>query len=117
MLALEPLPRGVVCFSDWIAYGLVARLEAEGLGVPADVAVIGQDDLWVSSLPQVRLSSIHHPRRAVGQKATEMLLAILEGQAPESEIIPGALVVRRTCGGSPQTDDVGWWRKSRDTDY
>jgi len=112
VLEIDPLPRAVVCFSDSIAYGLLARLAEEGLDVPGDVAVIGQDDLWVSSLPQVRLSSIHYPRKEIGRGAAEVLLSIIDRRPAASQVIPGRLVIRRTCGGSPEEDDLGWWRKA-----
>ncbi len=117
LMALKPMPRAVVCFSDWIAFGLLARLQKEGIDVPGDMAVIANDDLWVSGLPQIRLSSVHHPRKIIGEKACDMLIGLMAGRKPESELIPGEVIVRGTCGGPEPKDDLGWWADATDTDF
>ena len=42
------------------------------------------------------LTTIRQPRFGLGQQAMHMMLALLDGQEPENQIVPGELVVRQT---------------------
>lgn len=65
---------GVVAFNDYCAIGAMQALAANGRRVPADVAVVGCDDIAVSELVQPALTSISFSQYQLGRAAAEFLL-------------------------------------------
>ncbi|WP_282060396.1 LacI family DNA-binding transcriptional regulator [Roseobacter litoralis] len=87
------------CASDIMAYGAMDELAARDLRVPQDIALIGFDDMEMSSMPGVSLSSISFQPAVLARKAIAQLLDRIKGPKPaESEIRrdlePCSLVVR-----------------------
>ncbi|MCG5212268.1 substrate-binding domain-containing protein [Streptosporangium soli] len=74
LLAQGPLPDGVFCANDLLALGVLRGLMHAGVRVPADVALIGYDDIDFASASAVTLSSVRQPTHRLGQVATELLL-------------------------------------------
>jgi len=90
----------IVTLDDNTALGAMEALQARGMRVPGDVAVVGFDD----ALDEVRfatppLTTVRYPYYDLGRRAVEMVLAWLEGaQVPERVGVPTRLVVRQSCG-------------------
>ena len=55
LLALEPRPDAVFCFSDNVAIGIMEACSDQGIRVPEDLAVVGYADLPQSRLLKVSL--------------------------------------------------------------
>jgi LacI family transcriptional regulator len=87
---------GVFAHNDLMAVGVLDGLRAAGRSVPADVAVVGFDDIAVAAHTQPALTTIRQPSREMGEAAATMLLNHLAGQPlpDEPEIVPTSLVVR-----------------------
>jgi DNA-binding LacI/PurR family transcriptional regulator len=68
-------PTGVVAVNDMLAIGLIAGLHDAGLSVPADVSVIGMDDLILSTLVTPRLTSVHTPVPTMARTIVQRLVA------------------------------------------
>lgn len=89
---------------DEDAIVLVPRLQARGIRVPDDLALIAYDD-EVAGLADVPLTAVAPPRRSVGEEAAKLLLRRLaergSGQAPAPrqhiELLP-ELRIRSSCG-------------------
>jgi LacI family transcriptional regulator len=101
LLADRPRPpEAIVCGNDQMAIGALDVLRKARLGVPADVAVTGFDD--ISSAHHVRpaLTTVHQPMRDVGEQAVQMLLErIAQPDAKRrSVVLPTELMIRRSCG-------------------
>ncbi|WP_158104478.1 substrate-binding domain-containing protein, partial [Amycolatopsis kentuckyensis] len=76
---------------------LAAR--AAGLRVPADLAVVGFDDIEVASLVDPALTTVAQDKPGFGTAAAGALLAMLENATtPEPVLLPTKLVVRDSCG-------------------
>lgn len=90
LLALHP--GTVFVASDTMAVGAMSVLEANGLRVPQDVAIIGFDDL--PSAEESDLTTVHQPIIEVADAALEMLLDQIAGESPEHRVLPVELVVR-----------------------
>jgi DNA-binding LacI/PurR family transcriptional regulator len=102
LLALAQPPTAVFCFNDLTAVGVIHTLARAGLQVPADCSVVGFDDLELAAYLGPPLTTVRQPRRQMGERAMQMLLALIEEQAsPQAEILPTELVVRRTTGPAP----------------
>lgn len=91
---------GLVAANDQMAFGALQSLRRHGREVPRDLAVVGFDDIPLARLMQPPLTTVHQPMTEIGRRATERLIALLEGQSPEPRQIeiPTTLVIRRSCG-------------------
>lgn len=72
------LPTALCCASDNMALGAINALKAHGLEVPADVSVMGHDDLYLSGYPNIQLTTIHMPMQDLGKAAVELAIALME---------------------------------------
>jgi LacI family transcriptional regulator len=89
-------PDAVFVASDTMAFGALRALREAGLSVPKDVAVVGFDDLPMSSSSDPPLTTVRQPIRRVGAEAVETLIDILtNGPEPPRRItLSTELVIR-----------------------
>ena len=66
-----------------------------GMKVPEEVAIIGFDDIPFSSLPIVKLTTVHQPVYQIGEKAIEMLTKLMRGEEIEHRVWLKPWLVRR----------------------
>ncbi len=93
-------PDAVFSQSDIMAIGAMRAVREAGLRIPEDVAFVGYDDLPISSVSPIKLTTVRQPITHFGIKAVEMLLDMIEnGTKVANRMILGTeLVVRDTCG-------------------
>jgi len=80
--------------SDLIAIGALRALAEAGLRVPADVAVVGFDDIPSASLANPPLTTIQQDMRGAGERLVETLIAQIEGTELPPTRLPTRLIVR-----------------------
>ncbi|MEU1862671.1 LacI family DNA-binding transcriptional regulator [Streptomyces gardneri] len=97
LLARHPDLDGVFAASDNMGAGALRTLRAAGRRVPADVAVIGFDDLAVARIAEPPLTTVHQPIEALGREMARMLVALIKGQKPTPLILPTHLVTRASA--------------------
>ena len=99
------LPEAVVCANDQMAIGVLRALAAAGVRVPEEVAVVGFDDIYPSSLFDPPLSTVHQPMRMLGEQACARVLERIADPdlSPAVELLPTELVLRSSCGCPPGT--------------
>lgn len=85
---------GVFAAGDNMAAGALRTLRAAGRQVPADVAVVGFDDLAVARIADPPLTTVHQPITALGREMARMLVALVNGQDPTPLILPTRLITR-----------------------
>ena len=97
-----PRPTAVFAFNDQVAIGALHALRKLGLRVPEDMAVVGFDGIGLGAFTSPELTTIEQPRYDVGQRAVELLFAMLDGEpsSPTHVTLPVRLVVRESCGAS-----------------
>lgn len=85
---------------DTMAMGAISALRQKGIRVPEDVAVVGFDDLEVSSYYNPPLTTIRQPKYKIGQYAFSKLLSIMKEEKVTEpvDILPYELVIRESCG-------------------
>ena len=91
----------LVAASDNMAIGAMKTLQARGLRIPADVAIVGVngEDQGLVINPPLTTALLHFYEQ--GYQATMMVLSLLEGkEVPSRVILPTRLVVRQSCGCS-----------------
>src|SRR6266849_1625783 len=76
---------------------VIDALRDVNLRVPADVAVVGFDDIPFAALANPRLTTVAQPSGEMGRLAAAMLLEALEhGQIPPSVTLPVELMIRES---------------------
>jgi DNA-binding LacI/PurR family transcriptional regulator len=88
----------VLCDDDVIAAGMLAAAQAEGVGVPGELSVVGFDNLDLTRLTSPALTTIATDPEGLGAAAFEMLHARLQGKRPRNRVLPVELVVRESTG-------------------
>jgi LacI family transcriptional regulator len=99
------LPEAVVCANDQMAIGVMRAFAAAGVRVPDEVAVVGFDDIYPSSLLDPPLTTVYQPMRKLGERACARVLDRIAdpGLSPSIELLPTELVLRQSCGCAPGT--------------
>jgi PAS domain S-box-containing protein len=93
----------VVAANDDMALGALRAMQLRGIRVPRDVALVGFDDVEMSSLVTPPLTTIHQPLYDQGRRAAELLLDLLAGRSvPERIVLDTRLVTRQSCGCPPE---------------
>jgi DNA-binding LacI/PurR family transcriptional regulator len=87
----------VFCYNDMTAVGVLSSLHRAGLRVPRDLSVIGYDDVTIAAYLYPPLTTIAQPRYALGKRAMEMALALIQGEEVRDVVLPPALVERESC--------------------
>jgi DNA-binding LacI/PurR family transcriptional regulator len=85
---------GLVAASDLIAINAIGVMRARGMQVPQDVSVVGYDDIDQAAHSFPPLSTVRQPIDLAGQVIIASLLAMLNGEAVSSQVIPTSLVIR-----------------------
>jgi LacI family transcriptional regulator len=90
----------VVCANDLSAIGAMDALKAAGLSVPADVPVVGFDDIDAASLVSPSLTTVDNRAYDKGVVCGRLLLQRIRGEldGPFREIVvPSAFIVRESA--------------------
>ena len=83
--------------SDVVALGALGGLRDAGLRVPADVSVVGFDDIALAEHFDPPLTTIHLPARGLGKAAGQLLVERVAGrQVAQRTLLPTQLVVRES---------------------
>lgn len=103
-LALAPAdrPAAVFAFSDEMACAFLAELQRHGLSVPAQVSIVGFDDIELVSHLAPALTTVRQPKRELGRQAARTILDRIEGRAvaPLTLLAP-ELMLRETTAPPP----------------
>jgi LacI family transcriptional regulator len=96
-------PTAVFAHADVMAIGAIEELEARGMRCPGDVSVIGYDDAPLVSHIMPPLSTIELRGEAIGRRAGEMVLQMIDDPEakPESVSLPARLIARASTGPAP----------------
>ncbi|MGK9169218.1 LacI family transcriptional regulator [Inquilinus limosus] len=95
-LALKRRPTAAVACWDDAAIALMGTVRAQGVAVPGDLSVLGFDGAPVGTFCEPPLSTIRQPTAALGAKAADTLLKLLDGDAgvPLRTTLPNQLLLR-----------------------
>jgi DNA-binding LacI/PurR family transcriptional regulator/anti-anti-sigma regulatory factor/putative methionine-R-sulfoxide reductase with GAF domain len=85
--------------NDYFVHRLLPELQARGIRVPGDMALVSFDDWEGSDCLTPPLTTVPYPLYELGRRAAETLLAQMAGQeTPEQVVVPARLTVRQSCG-------------------
>lgn|SRR5690554_1029807 len=96
MLRGQPRPTAIFALTDSMAVGVLHAAAELGLRVPADLSIVGFDDIPLVSFLIPPLTTIAQPTYAMGESAARILLEQLEGDdaGPQTVLLETALIRR-----------------------
>ena len=103
LLARPRRPTGIFAVTDMLALGVMRAAGAAGLRIPADLSVIGMDDIDLAAATDPPLTTVRVRKDVMGTAAARILLDRIGGgrAAPPLTVIPNELIIRGTAGGRP----------------
>jgi LacI family transcriptional regulator len=82
-----------------MALGAIYAIQAAGLRIPEDVAVVGYDDRDFAEWIRPALTTIRMPAYEMGQAAARLLLQqFARVEMEDATQVPGRLIIRESCG-------------------
>ena len=103
----------ITCYNDLVAIGVCRALAELGMRVPADVSVIGFDDIALAEYAPVPLTTVRMPKRRMGALAASMLVQQIESHAvlpPRAETLEAEIVERASVS---MPNEYGGARRGR----
>jgi DNA-binding LacI/PurR family transcriptional regulator len=105
LIAENNLPTAIWCASDLMAIGVMDTLKRHNLNIPRDVSIIGHDNLFLSDLDFISLTTFSLPKKEIGTRAVDMALSIMKYDESSEETKPDCkatfnaeLIVRHSTG-------------------
>lgn len=89
----------VICGTDAHAIGVLDLVQAAGVRVPEELAIVGFDDVAQAQYLRPPLTTVRQDVEALGRMAVNILCDRLAGRTPPAvTMVPTQLVLRRSCG-------------------
>ena len=106
--SLKQMPTAIMCANDSMALGAIRKLHQLGLAVPADISIVGFDDIDIARQITPSLTTVSVPFNEIADCAFNMLEQLIEGKNLENRHVALAahLVSRGTsceAGGNLAT--------------
>ncbi len=96
LLQLLNPPTGIFAMNDLMAAGSLAVIQAKGLQIPEDIAIVGFDNREISSYLQPPLTTVALPTPEIGAKAALHIIDMISNPYihPVRDIIPCSIIER-----------------------
>jgi LacI family transcriptional regulator len=100
LLDRKHAPTAIVAANDLLALGIYDALRARGLRCPADVSVVGHNDMPYVDMLSPPLTTVRIAQREMGNQAARLLLDEIVGPATRRErvVLEPRLIVRGSTG-------------------
>ncbi len=97
-LQLTNPPTAIFACNDLMAIGALRTIHEAGLSVPADISIVGYDDIEMASYIQPALTTIAQPIAELAETVIKLLLERIEqpGLPPRRIVIQNKLVIRQS---------------------
>lgn len=107
----------VVAFNALLAIGTLRRFAERGKQVPADVSVVGYDDIFGADFCAPPLTTVAGPIQDIGRSAVDLLLGQLgvhgRDHARRNVALPSYLRIRGSTGAAPSSSRAPRAKTSR----
>jgi LacI family transcriptional regulator len=87
-VAATERPTALICANDLMAFGALEYCRAHGIQVPADLTIVGFDDVPTASLVTPRLTTIRQPAHDLGAAAARLLFALIDDDVDAAPPLP-----------------------------
>lgn len=103
-LARPEPPTAIFAGADIAALGAMRAIEDTGLSVPGDVSLVGYDNIWVSAIKRISLTTVDQSSRVTGAASARLLLERMKGERsqPIRYTVTPSLIVRGTTAPPPK---------------
>ena len=98
-LKKDEIPTAVICYNDFVAFGLISALKDLLIKIPEEVSIIGIDDISYSKHWSPKLTTVSVPIEELGQLAAEILINTIENHVSVStikKIVEPEIIIRET---------------------
>jgi DNA-binding LacI/PurR family transcriptional regulator len=111
LLAHAPDLTAIFVLNDLMALGALEAARAANRRVPADLSILGFDDIPFAALANPPLTTVGQPIRELGKRAADLLLRVIEDDvtlpdladsAQPNVLLPNELIVRQSTA-APRT--------------
>ncbi|MCD8248596.1 MAG: LacI family transcriptional regulator [Lachnospiraceae bacterium] len=114
LLEKTPDLDAVFCGNDEMAIGAMRLLKERGRRIPQDVKLMGYDDVFLSTIVEPSVSTIHIKKRTAGERAAELLFDRIENpdgvREPIGIEMESSLVIRNsTVENAARPQDIMDW--------
>ncbi len=75
----------IFAFNDMIALGIYKAIRNYGMSIPKDISVVGYDDIFISDVLEVPLTTVHIPIEDIGRRAAQELIELIENKQPAAD--------------------------------
>lgn len=91
----------VSCYNDQIAFKIYELFNEIGKRVPGNISITGFDDSYLSVSCPVKLTTVSHPKKKLGEIAAQVLLDMINEvdylNNPVKKLIKPELIIRDSC--------------------
>lgn len=96
LLKANPRPTAIFACNDMMSIGVIRAAAELGLRVPADLSIVGFDNIELASYTTPPLTTVHQPKLEIGRLAVEQVLERMQipALAPRHTVLAPSLVVR-----------------------
>lgn len=101
IMAAPLRPTALICGNDVLAAGVLRAARQMGIAVPAEVSVVGFDDIDLASLVCPALTTVRVPQMQMGRAAVELLLDLVAGRSDRGSILLETEIVIRASLAPP----------------
>ncbi|WP_296423078.1 LacI family DNA-binding transcriptional regulator [Yoonia sp.] len=102
LMRQAPRPTAVFCGNDVLAVGALRQAQALHIAVPADLSIMGFDDIELARVAFPALTTVHVPHREMGRRAAQALVRMVQGGITEAPVeLAATLVFRDTLAQAP----------------
>ena len=89
-------PTAIMAYNDLTAIGLMMAARERGIDVPAELSIVGFDDIQATQFVSPSLTTVHQPRDAMGRAAMRMVLDLLQEKSVQNHKLNCRLVLRHS---------------------
>jgi LacI family transcriptional regulator len=103
LFALAERPTAIFAANDAMAFGVLDAAGEHGLAVPADLSVIGYDDIMEASFVFPKLTTLRQPLVEIGARAVRELASAINGKGEMAARVeyPSKFIIRDSTGPVP----------------
>jgi LacI family transcriptional regulator len=103
LLDRERPPTAIVAANDLLALGIYDALGARGLTCPADISVVGHNDMPYVDMLSPPLTTVRIAQREMGNEAARLLLGAITGPvAPRQRVVLEPKLIVRQSTAKPK---------------
>ena len=103
LIAHHVLPTAIWCASDLMAIGVHSCLREHNFHIPADISLVGHDNLYFCQLPDIKLTSLAIPTTLIAESAVNLAIGCMNQQTNlyKKQSFQTQLVIRSSTGLAP----------------